>query len=155
MADNRQLLNDLRLKLQIAQLRPVYTVDVDQHIVVIKNQTQLLDDMGSVSGIPNLAQAVILRLLTPRGELSELAHPDYGSRLHELIGQQNTENTRNLLKLYILESLQLEPRIAQVIDVSVTPDPVINDRVNVLLKVQPIGQTSTVVIGPFTLELGQ
>ncbi len=155
MADNRRLLNDLRLKLEIAQLRPVYTVDMDQHVVVINKQSQLLNDLGSVSGIPNLAQAVIMRLLTPRGELSELAHPDYGSRLHELIGQQNTENTRNLIKLYILESLQLEPRIAQVVDVSVTPDPVINDRVNVLLKVQPIGETQTVVIGPFTLELGQ
>jgi phage baseplate assembly protein W len=96
---------------------------------------------------------VILRLLTPRGELESLAHPDYGSRLHELIGRQNTETTRHLVKLHILESLAAEPRIEEIVDVTVEPAPRTRDLVVVLLRVKPIGQTAVVTIGPFTLEL--
>lgn len=60
------------------------------------------DDMGVVRGKQNLAQAVIIRLLTPLGELSPLGHPEFGSRLHEVIGRQNTETQRHLARLYIL-----------------------------------------------------
>ena len=52
-----------------------------------------------------------MRLLTPRGELAELGHPEYGSRLHELIGSPNSETRRSLAKLFVLESLAQEPRI--------------------------------------------
>ncbi len=94
-----------------------------------------------------------MRLLTPRGELAALGHPEYGSRLHELIGRQNTETTRNLVKLHILESLAAEPRIEEVVELAVTPAPGTRERVNVLLQVRPVGETAVVAIGPFTLEL--
>jgi phage baseplate assembly protein W len=114
----------------------------------------LLSDLGVVAGRDNLAQAIMMRLLTPRGELTALGHPEYGSRLHELVGRQNTDTTRNLVRLYILESLQSEPRVAEVVALSVEPDQGRRDRVNVLLHVTPIGDTGPVTIGPFTLELG-
>ena len=153
MADDRHLLTDIRLRLRHAELRPVYTVDTDQRR--IPNVTGLREDIGIVSGGANLAQAVLLRLLTPRGELAALGHPEYGSRLHELIGRQNTETTRNLVQLFILESLQQEPRIAEIVSLSVEPVPGSRDRVHVLLQVRPVRFTSTVTIGPFTLELAQ
>ena len=96
---------------------------------------------------------MLLRLLTPRGELAELAHPEYGSRLHELIGRGNTETTRNLVKLFILESLKQEPRLAAIDEVLVTPTPGRRDRVDVLIRVKPIAATTSVTIGPFTLAL--
>ena len=43
-------------------------------------------DAGAVSGRANLAQALVLRLLTRQGALTGLGHPDYGCRLTELIG---------------------------------------------------------------------
>lgn len=68
-------------------------------------------DVATIRGRANLAQALILRLLTGRGELGPLGHPRYGSRHHELIGEPNTERSRNLLKLHVLECLSQEPRV--------------------------------------------
>ena len=153
MAHDPHLLTDIRLQLRYAELRPVYTVDTDRRRV--PNVAGLLEDIGIVSGRDNLAQAAILRLLTPRGELAALGHPEYGSRLHELIGRQNTDTTRNLVRLFILESLQQEPRIEEIVSISVEPAPGSRDRVNVRLQVRPVRFTSIVTIGPFTLELEQ
>ena len=52
------------------------------------------DDLRTVDGRDNLAQAVINRLLTRQGELAALGHPRYGSRLHELIGEPNNVRIR-------------------------------------------------------------
>lgn len=62
-------------------------------------------------GRENLAQALILRLLTPRGSLATLGHRDYGSRLWELIGRRKTEELRNLCRAFILEAVAQEPRV--------------------------------------------
>lgn len=70
-----------------------------------------LSDLDTVSGRENLAQAMILRLLTPKGALAELGHAGYGSRLGELIGQRKTEALRGLCRAYILETVREEPRV--------------------------------------------
>lgn len=77
-------------------------------------------DLERVDGVGNLQQALLLRLLTPVGELSALGHPRYGSRLHELVGEPNTESNRNRARLYALQALQAEPRVAAVEGLSVT-----------------------------------
>jgi phage baseplate assembly protein W len=154
MADESpQLLSDIRLRLQHAQLRPVYTTDVDRRRVVVQDRSRQLSDLGRVSGRGNLEQAIIIRLLTPRGELAALGHPEYGSRLHELVGIPNTETTRNRMRLFILETLQQERRIAEIVEVTVTPGYTGRDRVDVRLRVLPIGETEILDLGPFTLEL--
>ena len=68
----------------------------------------LVNDLVTAEGTANAVQAVIHRINTVKGELTALGHPEYGSRHHELIGQPNTENNRNLVKLYILQALALE-----------------------------------------------
>ncbi len=78
-------------------------------------------DLGLVSGRANLVQSLIVRLKTERGELAGLGHPDYGSRHHQLIGEPNTENNRNLIKLYVLECLRQEPRLERVVKIEVKP----------------------------------
>ena len=149
MAKDPQLLTDIRLRLQHAELRPVYSVDA----ALPDASAGRLVDFATVSGLQNLEQAIFLRLLTPVGELAPLGHPDYGSRLNELIGRQNTATTRNLAKLFILESLQLEPRIEKIGDITVDPAPGTRDRVNISVQIKPVGVANTVTIGPFTLEL--
>ena len=153
MTKNPHLLTDIRLRLLDHDLRPVYTIDTDQRR--LPEQPGRYADMGMISQGDNLKQAVLVRLLTPKGELSALGHPEYGSRLHELIGRQNTDTVRDLVRLYILESLQLESRIDKVVTLSVVPAKGTRDRVNVLLQVQPVDKTGIVTIGPFTLELEQ
>ena len=104
-------------------------------------------------GLENLAQAVILRLLTPRGDLAALGHPDYGSRVHELIGRENDGPRRNLLRLFILEALKAEPRIDKVAELRVEPSPGTRSTVDVLLRVKPVAAAELVTIGPFSIEL--
>jgi phage baseplate assembly protein W len=82
-----------------------------------------VSDLGVVQSHANLIQSLILRLKTERGELAPLGYPDYGSRHHQLIGEVNTEANRNLLKLYILECLRQEPRVARVLKVDVRAVP--------------------------------
>lgn len=149
---DRHLLTDLRLELADARLRPVYRVAESSRRV--PERPARLTDLATVGGRDNLAQAVLLRLLTPRGELAPLGHPDYGSRLHELVGAPNTATQRSLVKLHVLESLAREPRIAEVEEVRVEPVAGTRDRVRVEIAVVPAAAAGSVTIGPFTLELG-
>src|ERR1700712_3346313 len=75
-------------------------------------------DLAAVSGRENLGQALIVRLLTPRGALAPLGHPAYGSRLVELIGRENNATTRNLARLYVIQALSEEPRVAALLDLA-------------------------------------
>ncbi|MBK8021890.1 MAG: GPW/gp25 family protein [Chloroflexi bacterium] len=106
-------------------------------------------DLRTVSGRENLAQALVNRLLTRRGELTRLGHPNYGSRLHMLVGELNNTRTRGLAELYIRECLKSEPRIAAVTQVAFAP-PVRGqerDTLYVSITVQPIdGGELTLVI---------
>lgn len=143
----RHLLRDLAAWAKHRELRPVYRL----------SETPLAPrrpwDFVAVDGFENLAQAVILRLLTPRGELAALGHPEYGSRVHELIGRENNTTQRNLLKLFILEALKNEPRVDKVAELKVVASPGQRSTVDVLLRVKPVGAATIVTIGPFAIEL--
>ena len=64
-----------------------------------------------LDGRHNLGQALILRMLTARGTLTDLGHANYGSRLHELIGENKNESNRALCKAFVLEVVAQEPRV--------------------------------------------
>lgn len=85
--------------------------------------TEALRDLSAVAGRENLAQALILRLLTRQGALAPLGHPEYGARLVDLIGQPSNETTRNLARLYTVEGVTQEKRVLKLLDLAVdTPD---------------------------------
>lgn len=97
-------------------------------------------DLALVQGVDNAVQAVKHRIKTERGELAALGHPAYGSRHHELIGQPNSENNRNLVKLYILQALAQEARIEKVLKADVRVDrKAAPDRVDIVLTLSFIG----------------
>jgi phage baseplate assembly protein W len=146
------LLRDLAIEAVHRELRPVYSV-VERKAAAPGGRGRVWD-LAPRAGKENLAQAIIMRLLTPRGELAALGHPEYGSRIHELIGRENTGSQRNLLKLHALEALQFEPRVAKVVELKVTPSPGTRSTVDVLLRVQAVGIAELVQIGPFSIELG-
>lgn len=99
-------------------------------------------DLRTVEGVENLQQALLLRFLTPVGELASLGHPRYGSRLHELIGELNNDTTRGRIKMYVLQALAEEPRVSEVVSVTVTPSPRDPVRVDVRVRLLPIGEAS-------------
>lgn len=71
-------------------------------------------DLDTVSERDNMAQAIANCLLTRRGELTQLGHPEYGSRLHELVGELNNLRLRALAEVYIRDCLAQESRIEKV-----------------------------------------
>jgi phage baseplate assembly protein W len=151
-----QLLRDVRIELLHRELRPVYVVPAERRTLPAAAGAHTLLDYATLDGRDNLAQAIVMRLLTPRGELAELGHPEYGSRLNDLLGTPNTETRRGLAKLFVLEALAQEPRIAKVLDVTVIPHA---DRTNelrhlvdIVIRAQPVGSADVVTIGPFTLR---
>src|SRR5215472_14527745 len=97
-----------------------------------------LVDLDTIEGVGNLQQALLLRFLTHVGELAVLGHPDYGSRLFELIGELNNDTNRSLAKLYTLEALEAEPRVQQVLSVDVAQSPFDRTRVDIQVSVQTI-----------------
>ncbi|HSM73024.1 MAG TPA: hypothetical protein VK852_00215, partial [Desulfobacterales bacterium] len=66
----------------------------------------------------------------------------------------NTETSRNLARLYILESLRQEPRVEAVVDLAVGPTPQRPGSITVELQVRPIGRSAVLTVGPITLEFG-
>jgi phage baseplate assembly protein W len=105
-----------------------------------------------VAGVDNLVQALLIRFNTPLGDLTGLGHPDYGSRLHELIGRSNDETTRNLVRLFALETLRNEPRVGQVQDLVVQTVAGRPDQILVSIKLSPI-DTPTAVNLVFSIGL--
>ncbi|HET7504978.1 MAG TPA: GPW/gp25 family protein [Kofleriaceae bacterium] len=111
-------------------------------------------DLEVAESVDNIVQALVNRLMTRRGELAPLGHPDYGSRHHELIGEPNVVRTRNLIKLYVLQALRDEPRIEKVLRATVSAEhqpP--REVVRIELELKLISAAVPVnLIVPFSLE---
>lgn len=105
------------------------------------------DGLAVVRERENLGQALILRLLTPRGSLALLGHPAYGSRLVELIGRGNDETARNLARLYVLEALREETRVREVVELALETVPGSPDTVRISFAVLPLGDDEPLALG--------
>lgn len=114
--------------------------------------TTALGDLETTSGVDTLVQALLVRFNTPLGELTGLGHPDYGTRLHELIGRSNDVTTRNLIRLFTLETLRAEPRVGAVEHLGVEVVPGRPDQVLVPIKLRPVDAPTTLNL-VFTVEL--
>lgn len=111
-------------------------------------------DIDLVSGRYNLGQALLHRLLTRVGELADLGHPDYGSRLHELIGSPNNEETRELVRLYIKECISQEIRVQDIISIRITVPPDNRHAVIADITVLPVYTNLPMnLVFPFYLEV--
>lgn len=112
-------------------------------------------DLATLAELDNLEQALLLRFMTRQGDLAILGHPDYGSRLHELIGQPNTESTRNRAKMYALIALADEPRVAKVLTVDVATHPGDRSRIDVTAELLTLhADTPLNLVFPFFLDGG-
>ena len=119
------------------------------------NQRSSLDrgiDLEVLIGQDNLEQALLLRFMTPVGELSVLGHPNYGSRLFELIGERNIEANRNKAKLFVLQALGDEPRVKEVLTVNVTQNRAVPTLMNIDIWLKPIDSDKPLnLVFPFSV----
>ena len=112
-----------------------------------------LVDLDTLSDADNLVQALLLRFLTPQGDLAVLGHPNYGSRLHDLIGELNTETTRNRAKLFTLQALADEPRVAKVLSLRATTSRKNPTQIDIDVRLLAIdSDTPLNLVFPFFLE---
>ena len=111
-------------------------------------------DLQTIDDEYNLAQALILRLKTWQGELADLGHESYGSRLHELIGEPNNESTRELVEIYTRDCVSQDPRVREVVSVNVDSVPSDPNRLNVSMSVIAIESDNVLnIVYPFYLEV--
>jgi len=111
------------------------------------------DDVAIVEAVDAARQMLVDRIMTRRGELAQLGHPEYGSRHHDLIGEPDTERTRNLVKLHILECLRHEPRIAKVVRCDIVPMARYRDVVRIVLDIRLVDAPQPLnLVVPFDLE---
>ena len=110
-------------------------------------------DVAVVEQVEQAVQLLVNRLMTRQGELTSLGHPDYGSRHHELVGEPNTERTRNHVKLYVLQALRREPRVAKVLRCDVRAEDRPRDVVRMELTVRLVDSDDPLnLVVPFGLD---
>ena len=111
-------------------------------------------DLDTVSAEDNLAQAIILRLSIEEGELYDVGHADYGSRLYDLIGEVNNDAVRERIKVVVRNCLSQEPRIREIISVGVRTDPYDLNCVYIDMTVLPSDSENLIALTyPFRLEV--
>lgn len=119
---------------------------------VIRPQTGGVD-LETLTGADNLKQALLLRFLTPVGEMAVLGHPTYGSRLFELIGELNNQTNRNRAKMYVLQALAQEPRVTEVLRVDVTTVRSNPNQINIDVSLRAIRDGTILnLVFPFFLD---
>jgi phage gp46-like protein len=80
-------------------------------------------DLELFAGNTNAVQALSLRLRVRKGELAPLGWPDYGSRLHELIGEPDLPRTRLKAQAFARDAVADDPRVEAVESVEVMSIP--------------------------------
>jgi phage baseplate assembly protein W len=111
-------------------------------------------DLSTINDQDNLAQAIICRLATEEGELFDIGHAEYGSRLYEVIGEVNNELTRQKIARIVQDCLLKEPRVEKVVSVKVISDPENHNKVAIEFTVLPRKNEETpfTIYYPFNLE---
>ena len=99
-----------------------------------------LGDLALAPGNTNISQALTLRLRVRQGELARLGWPDYGSRLHELIGEPNNSRTHVKLMAFARAAIEQDPRVAEVQKVETQVLPGERNMVRVLMDIVLIKQ---------------
>jgi phage baseplate assembly protein W len=108
-------------------------------------------DVDLAAGAANIEQALKLRLLVRRGELAPLGWPNYGSRVHELIGEPNNARTRAMLMAYARTAILEDPRVVAITRMEALPaerDLVrLNVEIELIRSATPLNLVFTVALG--------
>ena len=97
-------------------------------------------DLELAQGNDNIIQALILRLKVRKGELAPLGWPDYGSRLHEMIGQPNNARTYMILMAHARSAIEQDPRVAKIEEVHTQVVPGERSVVRIIMEILLINE---------------
>ena len=82
------------------------------------------------------------------GSLAALGHPDYGSRLHELVGNEFTDAARLRARAFVLQAVAQERRVERVLALTVEKqEPSRPDSLRLGLVVKASGLDDPVALG--------
>ena len=110
-------------------------------------------DLAIAAGPENMEQALRLRLMVRRGELEPLGWPNYGSRIHELIGQPNNQRTRTILMAHARAAILEDPRVVQIASLEARVLPGERDTVQLDMEIEIISQPNPLNL-VFDVNLG-
>jgi phage baseplate assembly protein W len=110
-------------------------------------------DLQIAAGNDNIVQALSLRLMVRKGELARLGFPDYGSRLHELIGEPNNQRTRVIAMGLARTAIEQDARVKEVQSVTATVPPGDRDTIRIDMEVELIRENTPVNL-VFDVRLG-
>jgi phage baseplate assembly protein W len=103
-------------------------------------------DLALAAGNDNIVQALQLRLMVRRGELARLGWPEYGSRLHELIGEPNNQRTHIVAMGHARAAIEEDPRVQEVKSVTARVPAGERDTVRLEMQIELIHENT-----PFNL----
>jgi phage baseplate assembly protein W len=95
-------------------------------------------DLALARGNDNIVQALTLRLRVRKGELAPLGWPDYGSRLHELIGEPDVSRTHLKLQAFARQAIEADPRVSRIHSIQTVSLPGERDTVRLMMDIQLI-----------------
>jgi len=96
--------------------------------------SDIYGDIQTVKGIANLRQALIIRLSTPLGSL--VYHPNFGSRLHQLVGSRGTFEGIHKIKVEVERCVRSDKRVEAV---KIEKAELIDDCLNLDISITPMG----------------
>ena len=97
-------------------------------------------DFSAISGGDNLGQALFMKLVSFKGEL--VYHPNYGTTLHELLGERMNIITTSKINLESRRVIYTDPRVGTIKELKVRGDGQLEVRVDAV--VSAIGSEKTV-----------
>jgi phage baseplate assembly protein W len=112
-----------------------------------------LGDLQLARGNDNIVQALTLHLMVRKGELARLGFPDYGSRLHELIGEPNNQRTRVIAMGLARTAIEQDRRVAEVQSVVASAPPGDRDTIRLEMEVKLITENTPLNL-VFDVRLG-
>lgn len=110
-------------------------------------------DLALAVGNDNIVQALRLRLLVRKGEMALLGLPQYGSRLHELLGEPANQRTRVIAMGHARTAVEQDPRVRKVLAVQAESPPGDRDTLRITLDVELIAVNTPINL-VFDLKLG-
>lgn len=112
----------------------------DLQLDFLSNRADLSGSQGlsKVSGVDNLVQALTLRLMLDKGELSVLGHPRYGSQIRDFLGEPLDRANRELIRRYVRKTLLEDDRVEEVLEIKVRHKDERQDSIQVSAQVQAV-----------------
>lgn len=110
-------------------------------------------DLALAEGNQNIEQALVMRLIVRQGELAALGWPNYGSRLHEVIGEPNNQRTHTILMAHARTAIEQDPRVVEVTGMRAYIPPGERDTARLEIEIQLIEENNPLNL-VFDVRLG-